>query len=56
MKQFILEVEEGKSKCEKCPFSTRDDFFHICSYLYENSICDKYDFNKINIEEYNERS
>ena len=54
-KKFILEVQEGCTDCEKCPFSINKSVYHICTYLNENRICDNYDFNQINIEEYNER-
>jgi len=55
MKQFILEVQEGCSDCDICPFGANKHLYHICTYLKENQICDKYDFSQINIEEYNER-
>ena len=45
MKQFILEVQEGCTDCEKCPFSINKSVYHICNYLNENGICDNYDFN-----------
>lgn len=54
-KKFILEVQEGCTDCEKCPFSINKSVYHICNYLNENGICNNYDFNQINIEEYNER-
>lgn len=54
-KQFILEVEEGNTNCDLCPFSKNKKFYHICDYLCDNKICHNYDFSKINIEEYNER-
>ena len=54
MKQFILEVQEGNTDCDQCPFSNNKCFYHICTYLNENKICNNYDFSQINIEEYNE--
>ena len=55
-KQFILEVEEGCTECENCPFYLNNNHEHICDYLKENQICNNYDFDQINIKEYNERS
>lgn len=53
-KKFILEVQEGSTRCVDCPFYLNDNHRHICDYLEENKICDNYDFSQINIEEYNE--
>ena len=56
MKQFILTVEkEGCTHCGDCPFYLNKNHKHICDYLTENAICNHYDFDQINIEEYNER-
>lgn len=55
MKKFILEVQEGYTKCGDCPFCLNDNYIHICDYLKENNICKQYNFEKLNIEEYNER-
>lgn len=52
MKQFILEVEEGITKCCECPFDKHDN---MCLFLSENNHCERYNFNTANIEEYNER-
>lgn len=54
-KNFILEVQEGNTDCNICPFSDNKHLHHICDYLNENKICDNYNFSQINIEEYNER-
>lgn len=55
-KQFILEVQEGFTQCTDCPFYLNENHKHICDYLAENAICNNYNFDQINIEEYNERS
>lgn len=49
MKKFIIEVPEGITKCHKCPFEKEN----LCNYLSENDYCNQYDFNELNIEEYN---
>ena len=50
--KFIIDVPEGYTEdCNKCPFSLNKD---VCTYLYENGICVKYDFTKLHIEETND--
>lgn len=50
MKNFRLEVPEGKTDCRLCPFcmSTTNTEF-VCKWLSENSICEKYDFTKLHL-------
>lgn len=50
--KFIIDVTEGNTEdCNKCPFLLNED---VCKYLNENSICNKYDFTKLHIEEIND--
>lgn len=53
--KFILEVpdNEGVTLCGECPWINNED---VCRYCDDNDLCIKYNFNKINITEYNERS
>lgn len=41
MKTFIIEVPEGKTGCEFCPFYRNNN---ICKYLSISKQCDEYDF------------
>lgn len=42
-KKFILEVPEGVTSCDQCPFIQNKD---ICLFLSENNICNVYNFSK----------
>lgn len=51
MAKFILDVQEGATQCEHCPFADSE----ICEntvWLDEGFDCRKYDFSTLEIEEY----
>ena len=48
MKQFIVEVPEGITRCKDCPFDLKDN---VCLYLSENNHCEKYDFSELHVKE-----
>lgn len=34
-KKFIIEVEEGKSKCSSCPFKNHSDCMNLCKKMFK---------------------
>ena len=53
MKKFIIEIPEGTTSCNQCPFWRNYD---VCTYLSENKHCDNYNFETTylwELEEYN---
>ena len=52
MKNFRLEVPEGRTDCKLCPFYTPNDWENrkdVSQWLVENDICNKYDFTKFHL-------
>lgn len=48
MAKFIIEIKEGKTKCNNCPFAFWDCGEWACGcdhYLKDNIDCYNYDFN-----------
>ena len=51
MAKFILDVQEGTTQCEHCPFADSE----ICENALWSDMgfdCTKYDFSTLEIEEY----
>ena len=47
-KIFELEVPEGNTKCDACPFIHNK---YSCLYLSETKFCSQYDFTKVKISQ-----
>lgn len=52
MKEFKLQVPDGLTKCNNCPFINN---ISICLFLRENEYCIKYDFSKAHLWEINKK-
>lgn len=51
--KFIIDVPQGYTRCNECPFTSNYD---VCYYCAENRICTTLDFTKLHIEEYEDTS
>lgn len=51
MEKFIIEVEDGQTICDNCPFKGN---IPVCEYSCENGLCNRLDFNNLHISEYHE--
>lgn len=47
MKEFLIQVPEGQTKCLCCPFNNTNK--PVCEYLLENKLCTQYDFSHLHI-------
>lgn len=46
MAKFIIEVDEGRTLCEHCPFADSE----VCESVFEDLFnCDKYDLSDLKI-------
>lgn len=49
MAKFIVEVEEGVTQCEHCPFADSE----VCDCAFEDLfVCSKYDLSDLKITKY----
>ena len=49
MAKFIVEVEEGRTQCEHCPFADSE----VCDCVFEDLfVCSQYDLSDLKITKY----
>lgn len=51
--KFIINVPEGNTGCKICPWINNG---FVCQYCDENKLCNKLDFSKLHIEDYEDKS
>lgn len=54
-RKFVIEVEEGVSKCSDCPLDRMDGVCHYPLEIMFNTTCNQINLATIKIKEYDDR-